>query len=133
MISEIMLLSEMLEIYEAYAAAGTTYWQSTTEIKLTVPENTRWFIIGGTINTSQNGTLVIEIYNASDELLTKITEHGAGTGAMHFYRSQSSANQHVPVSFEILDEGDYILCTFGAAQDTNAYIGLRIIEVLIKQ
>jgi hypothetical protein len=126
--AELLTLAKKVVMYEAYAAAGTTYWTSTTVFKATVPTGKRWIVLGGMIYRSQNATVIAQGCDASDHKMYQFVSEAAAQTLTTFPNRTASA-AFGDYSRAVLDPTDYIQFTFGAAQDTNAYITLVVLEV----
>lgn len=112
-----------------YVIDSSTFSESTSEHRYTVPANKRWFLIGGYADPDQNATVGVAIYDSSDQKLLNLAYAGAGTALVSY--PQSTASTNVPqLSLPIvMDAGDYLAVVFGAAQAGAAEITCVVIEV----
>lgn len=101
--------------YEAYAAAGTSFWADTTHYKVACPADRRWLFWYGSCYLSQNATCDVLLQDENDEIILYLADYAAGTATKHY---PDTALFPSPI---IMKEGWYIEATFGAAQDTDAY------------
>lgn len=117
--------------YDIDATAGGL-WTSTTTYRATVPALKRWFVIGGFVNRSVNGTLVVRSYNAAGAIIAMHDSQAAATGGTAYPSTQASTyiQQKTANGFmAILDPGEFVELTFGNAQDAAAYASCIVLEV----
>lgn len=114
--------------FEKYAAAGTTYWQTTQQYKAVVPSGKRWILLGINTYRDQNGTLSVAIRDASDEYILYVGADGAATGWCVFPNRTDGDTMFSGFPI-IVDEGEYIDIAFGAAQTTGAHCTVHVLEV----
>ena len=108
----------------AIDATGGGLWTTTTTYKIVCPTGKRWVLIGGVINRGVSATVNVIVYNASDEPIQFLYYAAASTGTSG-YPSSTNAGNGVP----ILDVGEYVLATFGAAQNAASYMTCLVLEV----
>lgn len=122
------MLARKIDTFEFYAAAGTTYWLSTTSYRAVVPTGKRWKLLYGFAHPNASATVTVYLYNSDDEVLGSIAAVAAGTALVAIPNTAASSgtlkSEHI-----ILNPGGYVQVTFGAAQNTSSYANLSFLEV----
>ena len=109
------------------AAAGNLKWDSTTVMTWTVPDNFRWYFIGGTVLNSVDATVTVDMYDASDKViygLASIAAPGAATRVQ--FPDSDIGYVHRPIP---MGPGMYVKMTMGAAQGAAAEANILVIEI----
>lgn len=117
-------VSRLITNYDIDATAGGL-WTDTTHFKVTVPTGKRWKVLGGVINRDANQTVVVDVYNSSNDIILRLDSRSAGTGITEF--PSQNYNSYVATGLYI-DAGMYIQATFGAAQGAAAYASCLVLE-----
>lgn len=112
-----------LNNYDKDATAGGL-WTSTTTYVVEVPTGKRWVVLGGVINRDANATAQCFLYDSSDNIIGVLASEGASTGLTTF----PTSSYQIGTSW-ILDAGEYVKTTFGAAQGANAYHTFVVLEM----
>lgn len=124
-VAEILHMGRKLNQYQLDATSGGL-WTDTTHFKTTaVAAHRRQLVLGGVTNRSVSGTVVIYAYDVSGNIIACLANEGAATGITG-YPESTTFMINAPM---ILDEGEYIQMTFGAAQGATAYASCVVIEV----
>jgi len=122
-VAELLTLALKKDNYDIDATGGGL-WLSTTNYRVTVPANKRWFLIGGATFRDVSATLYISLRNSAGNELTRLDEVGAGTG----YRVYPQSTQQIGQPY-ILDAGEDINMTFGVAQGVTAFATCIVLEI----
>lgn len=112
--------------------AGNLKFDSTTEATFTVPAGKRWFLIAGSMNRDANTWAVVDFYDSADKNIMRLAECSPATGRTG-YPNNSAVNAmegHKAIPM-ILDAGEYIKLTFGAAQGAGANASCLVLEIPI--
>lgn len=129
-ISDILQYAKKVDNYEKDATGATALWPADTTYVATCPTGKRWFLIGGVIKPDVNATAMTIVFNSSDEPLYQVGYQAASTNQQALLKQTADynhANSHGhPL---IMDAGDYLKVTFGAAQTANAYCSCVVLEV----
>ncbi len=110
-------------------AATNDKFDSTTTALWTVPSGKRWFLMYGSISRDTSSTLTIKLYDSSDKLIGMIDSKSAATGDTPFTGTGASATVAKGKQYWVLDAGEYVKLTFGAAQGASATASCVVIEV----
>jgi len=121
--------AKVVDTWEKYAAAGTTYWSSTTVYTYTVPTGKRAFVYQIETFRSQAATVGVVKRDVSNNTTLNILTDGAATGHAVWPNTIVLVTQTAGGQCIILQAGEEIRIVFGAAQDTNAYCAVHGIEV----
>lgn len=122
-----MDLLQVGKIVDEAQLNATTNWDSTTQHKYTVPAGRRAFFICGFVSRSDAATAQMTAVRSDAKVLAHFGSHSSATGGCGFPTNQSNYfNPSYPL---ILEAGDYIQLTCGAAQGATAYVVIRVIEV----
>ena len=109
--------------------AGNDKWTSTTVQSYTVPDNKRWFFIGGSVLNSVVATVTVDLYNNDDKVVLGIASIAApGAATRVQYLDSDIGYVHRPIPMEA---GWYIKITMGAAQGAAAEATCLVIEVSV--
>lgn len=127
--AELLTLAKKVDTYEVYAASGTTYWSSTTTYEATVPVSKRWYFLYGMVDPDASATVAVHVKNSADKILTLLTNVAAGTAIISVPNTVASSTTLNPDGLIVMDAGDYIGVTFGAAQGTGADVNFSFLEV----
>lgn len=104
-------------------------WDSTTVNDEEVPAGKIWFLLMGCVTRDASGTCVIDINDASDQLISRLASQGAGTGDVNMLSNQAgAANVHAAPLIR-MDAGEKLNVTCGAAQGAGAAIRFKVIEI----
>lgn len=126
--AELLSLAKKIQIFQADATSGGL-WTDTTHFTTVCPSGKRWFFMGGVVNRSANATLLARLMSGGYPALI-LTTDVAATGISTFPNTVASVgNWHFSGVLPILDAGDNITLTFGAAQGAGAYCILTILEI----
>jgi len=117
---------EFWNLKDYYVEDATSNFDSTTEHKITVPANKRWIVLFGIVYRDADASLTITVHRSDDEIIGVLDVASAATGRWAFPRNNGNYTPKGPI---MLKAGDYIKFTFGAAQGTNAYIGMQYLEL----
>lgn len=112
-------------------AAGNLKFDSTTVATLTVPTGYRWLVIGGAVNRDVSGTLAVVGKDTSDKLIYVFHEEGASTTHSAWPANAAAVKESDYNGVPILDPGEYVEFTFGAAQSTACSVSCVVLEVAI--
>ena len=128
-VTDLLTVARKLNNYEADATGGTL-WTSTTTFRATCPVGKRWFLLGGVVLRDVSATCAIMLYDAANKIIQRIASETAGTTAFAYPSQTAVAAAQAPVgTLLILDVGEYLQMTFGAAQSTAAYASCVVLEV----
>lgn len=108
---------------------GNGAWDSTTVMTYTVPDNMRWILICGIVKPSDAATVTVQAFDAADKNLAYLAYAAASTNPCMYPQQTAgiySAQGGLPL---ILDGGEYIKITCGAAQGATAYCSCLVLEV----
>lgn len=109
---------------------GNTAWDSTTVQTYKVPADKRWLVIGGGVKRDASQTLLVEVYDVSDQKIQELVEATAATSYVNFFNTSGAlpiaASSGLPL---ILDADEYILITCGGAQGAGAFASCIVLEV----
>ncbi|MEE9540567.1 MAG: hypothetical protein V3V85_03615, partial [Candidatus Thorarchaeota archaeon] len=95
-----------------------------------VPTGKRWYLLGGTTNRDVSGDLVIVCLDTSGNVILELQYEAAGTGSATWPSASNSARHHSGVGRPmVLDAGEQVDLTFGAAQGAGAYASCVVLEV----
>lgn len=120
--------AKKINTYEVYAASGTDYWVDTTHYKAEVPADKRWVLLYGQVDPDASATVAVHIKNTADKILTLLTNVAAGTAIISVPNTVASSTT-LNSGLYVLDAGEYIYVTFGAAQGTGADANFSFLEV----
>lgn len=117
-------LARKRELY--YLNAGAT-WDSTTEMSIACPANTRWKVISIVVKNDVNATTTIYFETAAGVVINQLANQAANTGRTTFPTLVADATQHHgDVIMDPLEEV-HVIC--GVAQGAAAYILMQVLEV----
>lgn len=122
--------AKKIDTYEVYAASGTTYWSSTTTYEATVPAGKRWILLYGMVDPDASATVAVHIKNVADKILSLLTNVTAGTAIISVPNTVASSTT-LDSKLIILDAGQYVGVTFGAAQGTSADVNFSFLELSV--
>lgn len=128
---EVLTKARLVDTYEVYAAAGTTYWVDSTHYRITCPVGKRWFVMWFHHDRDAAETCLTGLYNAADDRLC-ILESGAAANTAVSWPNLTEQLVYVmaPLGFPlILDPGYYIETVYGGAQGVGAIEVFWILEV----
>ena len=122
-VTDALTLARKIDNYNADATGGGT-WVSTTHYTVVVPAGKRWFFIGGFAKNDVNATMFIAVYDAGDNTLGFLLDEAATTTG----KSYPEPDFQIGAQW-VLDAGEYIQLTCGAAQGAGAYCSCVVLEV----
>lgn len=117
-----------LDNYEIDATGGTL-WTSTTTFKVSCPVGKRWFFFGGVIKRTVSATVTADLYNVGDDLIRRLCVEAAATGQSSYPNNVAANTAPSFAGYYVMDVGDYILLTFGVAQNSTAYASCQVLEI----
>lgn len=126
-ITDLLTHAKKVDNYEEDATSGTL-WTSTTTFKVICPSTKRWFLIGGAAFRKQSSTMSAQIRNGADKVILYLGEHAAGA-TICGYPATTGGLTGVPTTMPVLDAGDYVLLTFGTAQDSDSWATCVVLEI----
>lgn len=130
--TELLTSAKKLNHHEVYAGSGTDYWTSTTAFKVIVPTGYRAFVLGGYVEREVSGTVTVKAYDVGDNIIASMDYQAAATGSSTWPTNTDSTAMLGCGGYPIiLDAGEYVLVTFGAAQSTAAFASVRWLEVKV--
>lgn len=97
-------------------------FDSTTTQNYTVPAGTRWILIGGHVYRDNNSAITVYVRDASDNNIIELLNEGAAAAT---WNPLAIPDNHLA----ILDAGEDIQFTFGAAQGAGASLSISYLEV----
>lgn len=106
-------------------AATNLKWDSTTVQTYTVPTGKRWFFFGGIVYRDVNATLTILMKDSSAHVIGYLCDEAAATGYKHYPTSLVGYISRP----QIMDAGETIVITCGAAQGAGAKATCCVLEV----
>lgn len=109
-------------------AAGNLKWDSDTQQTYTVPSGKRWILMPSSVTLSDSATLVIYARDTADKAISLLANYSAGTGSKQYPAQATSARANMPI---ILDAGENIYITCGAAQGAGAKATCCVLEVTV--
>lgn len=118
-------LKESGRIVDNFRLDATSTWDSTTTNVYTCPTGRRWFLLPSVVKITQNATAVIYHYNSSDKVTAVYLDKTASTGTYPWPQTT------YPYDIIIVEAGEYLKLIAGAAQDANAYMSARVVEVMV--
>ena len=108
--------------------AGNDKWTSTTVQSYTVPTGFVWYLYGGHVNrdtSTGTATLVIDVYNDSDELVMRLDSQADASGITGYPNSTYVSGLRFPI---FLEADWYVKITIGEAQGGSATASCFVIE-----
>ena len=106
---------------------ATSTWTSTTTQTWTVPANKRWFLIGLGGSRSVSALIAIKFLEVGGGMMFPLADVAAGTGTWVVPSMLSDNQNHV--GGLIMDAGETISLTYGAAQGGAAYHSISVLEI----
>ena len=100
------------------------------EHRITVPENERWILLGGSVDPDASAAVTVKLYNSLDQEVYGLGYEAAGTARMYY--PELPAGTAVPsldIPSRIMKEGDYVRIQFGASQSANCSVSLRYMVI----
>lgn len=97
-------------------------FDSTTTKNYTVPASTRWILIGGHVYRDNNSTITVYVRDTSDNNIIELLNEGAAATTRN---PLAIPDNHLA----ILDAGEDIQFTFGAAQGAASNLSISYLEV----
>jgi len=124
-VTELLTIARKLNNYEIDPVTGLkVLWTSTTEYKAVVPIAKRWFVMGGLANRNVSSTVNVRVHNSSDAIFGTLAIVTAAAGPATY----PSAAFFIGTPW-VLDAGEYVLISFGTAQDAGSYCSCVVLEV----
>ena len=111
-----------------YVKGGASFSDSTSLHKIEVPAGKRWFVLGGMVSRDQAATLSVSANDAAGNKLLQIA-YGAAATTGWAIPNNTADSLHLRNFPLVLEAGETINFSFGAAQSTNAIITMFITEV----
>jgi len=131
--AELLTLAKKVNNYIEDAtdnAATNAKFTSTTTQEWTVPTGKRWFVLGGNFNWNVSATAIFQAHDSSDKIIGTLMKTTAITGDHPWPSILSSvmvSGDHA--SPWILDAGEYVKVTAGAAQGATATASCVVLEI----
>lgn len=109
-------------------AAGNDKFDSDQLATMIVPAGKRWILLGGVVNRDASSTLTIYVKDASDNIIHLVLYSGA-TAALTTWPDNADSEKTYIFHPIILDVGEYVEFSFGAAQGAGAFLSCVVLEV----
>ena len=114
--------------YEVDATGATALWPATTTYVMTVPADYTYLFWGGYLDGDAAETIVVTIHDASDNQILGPLLSEANATVGYSYPDPSVYTSQMPIP---LQEGWYVLLTFGGAQGVLAFASCICTPVLL--
>lgn len=108
---------------------ATSTWDSTTTHKITVPADTRWFLLNVYVWRTVSSTAHLQHKNAADKVLSELIYSAATTGGLGLPNGIGAVRSIQLFYPLVMDAGEYISFLFSVAQDATAYIAYSYLEI----